>query len=92
MVVSIYACAILLPLAVWSVARRTGHGPGWQAVILACGAVVWMVLALGFAQEFLSLTFFSDALDRFGFLAVVALAALSVTGFWLSVKRWPRRS
>ena len=53
---------------------------------------VRLVLALAFAQEFLSLTFLTSVLEPLAILAVIALAVVSVAGFWLSVKSWPRRS
>ncbi|MBF9032245.1 hypothetical protein HKCCE3408_17740 [Rhodobacterales bacterium HKCCE3408] len=89
MVISIYAGAVFAPLAVFVAARRTGHGPLWQGAALGCAAVIWLILILGFAQQFLELTFFADLLDRIAFLGVVALAVLSCLGFMIAVRRWP---
>lgn len=91
MIVSMYVAAILGPLGVWAAARRTGKSTGVQAAIIFCLCTVWLVLGMGFAQEFLFLTLFETVLETFAFLGVVALAAIASIGFWIAISSWPDR-
>lgn len=89
MVLSIYTGAIAAPLSLFFLARRTGHGPAWQAGIALCAAFVWVALILGFLREFLDVAISRDLLEIAGLAAVLSFAALALVGLVMATKAWP---
>jgi len=91
MVLSIYTGAIVAPLALFILARRTGHGIGWQGLIGACAGTIWVALILGFLREFLEVQIGRSLLELAGVAAVLSFAVLAVISLIIVMKSWPAR-
>ena len=89
MVLSIYAGAIAAPISLFILARRTGHGPAWQAVIGVCAACVWLALLLGFFREFVDVEISRELLELAGAAAVVSFAVLGIVALVMVTRPWP---
>lgn len=91
-ILSAYVAAVFGPLAVLQAARRTEQSAVFQGTAMLCAAMIWTVLALAAAQEFLQFSLFDLVLQRFGMVAILAAAVIAVQGFLLSVREWPRQA
>lgn len=89
LVISIYVASIAAPLSLFILARRTGHGAGWQGFIAVCSGLIWIALVLGFAQEFMNIPVGRDILEPAGVLAVLSFTSLAVVGLVMVMKVWP---
>lgn len=89
LVISIYIGSVAAPLSLFILARRTGHGPGWQGFIALCTALIWVALILGMVQEFMNIPIGRAILEPAGVLAVLSFASLAVVSLIIVVKTWP---
>lgn len=92
MVFSIYTGAIAAPLALFILARRTGHGPLWLVPVGICSVLIWVAIIMGFLSEFLDVAISGHVLEIAGVAAVVAFAVLAVLGLVMVTKAWPDRA